>query len=78
MVVVISKYANVVARTIARAPVHKYKDKDIDVPVEYCPVCKCGIWCSMISGRLLPSCNCKEAHAIASPYNKTIEAKGEL
>jgi hypothetical protein len=35
-----------------------YKGMDIDKPVDYCPVCGCGMWISMITGTLLYSCNC--------------------
>jgi hypothetical protein len=51
----------------------KRADKDYDIPVAVCPACKLPIHESMISGRWLVSCNCKEALAIIRPVNKKIE-----
>ena len=46
---------------------------DIDKPIDFCPACQCGIWESMLSGRWLPSCNCKIAYTKCVPHNKLIE-----
>lgn len=49
------------------------KTKDIDKPVDKCPKCQADIWESMISGRLLLSCNCNEARKYVREHNKKIE-----